>query len=131
MSDVTVGETADETVEVEEGQKATQLPDPVGYKLLCAIPEIEKVTKGGIIKADVTIGYEEVLANVLFVLKIGPDAYQDKSKFPSGPWCKVGDFVLVPRNSGARVKIHGKEFRVINDDTVTAVVQDPRGIGLG
>jgi co-chaperonin GroES (HSP10) len=72
--------------------------------------------------------YEEVLSPVLFVVKMGPDAYADKVRFPSGPSCKVGDFVIVRPNTGTRIKIHGKEFRIINDDSVEAVVQDPRGI---
>jgi co-chaperonin GroES (HSP10) len=73
--------------------------------------------------------YEELLSPVLFVIKVGPDAYADKTRFPSGPSCKAGDFVLVRPNTGTRVKIHGQEFRIINDDSVEAVVDDPRGFG--
>jgi co-chaperonin GroES (HSP10) len=80
------------------------------------------------VKAGQTMHFEEVLSPVLFVVKIGPDAYKDEKRFPSGPSCKVGDFVLVRPNTGTRIKIHGKEFRIINDDSVEAVVQDPRGI---
>jgi len=72
--------------------------------------------------------HEELLSPVLFVAKIGPDAFQDKTRFPSGASCKVGDFVLVRPNTGTRMKIHGTEWRLINDDSVQAVVQDPRGI---
>jgi len=68
------------------------------------------------------------LATVLFVVAMGPDCYGDKDRFPTGPWCKVGDFVLVRPNAGTRVEIHGTEMRVINDDSVEAVVLDPRGI---
>jgi len=71
---------------------------------------------------------DELLTTVLFVVQLGPDCYQDKSRFPNGPWCQVGDFILVRPNAGTRVVIHGKEFRIINDDSVEAVVQDPRGI---
>ena len=109
-------------------EKATQLPMPSGYRILCAIPEADKEYESGIAKADITLRTEEVLTTVLFVVKLGPEAYQDKAKFPSGPWCKEGDFVLVRPNSGSRLLIHGREFRLINDDTVEAVVQDPRGI---
>ena len=109
-------------------EKASQLPKPSGYRILCAIPEIEKEYDSGLIKADSTIHYEEVLTTVLFVVALGPDCYKDASRFPSGPWCQAGDFVLVRPNAGTRVVIHGKEFRVINDDSVEAVVQDPRGI---
>lgn len=112
-------------------EKAKQLPKPSGYKILCAIPEAEKEfedSEVGIVKADETMRNEEVLTTVLFVVDMGPDCYMDKAKFPTGAWCKQGDFVLVRPNSGSRLVIHGREFRIINDDTVEAVVQDPRGI---
>ena len=108
--------------------KATQLPEPSGYRILCAIPDIEEKYDSGIIKADATMHYEEVLSTVFFVVKMGPDCYKDPARFPSGAWCKVGDFVLARPNSGTRLKIHGREFRIINDDSVEGVVEDPRGI---
>jgi co-chaperonin GroES (HSP10) len=111
--------------------KAKQLPKPSGYKILCAIPEAEKEfedSEVGLIKSDITMRNEEVLTTVLFVVDLGPDCYVDKAKFPTGPWCKKGDFVLVRPNSGTRLIIHGREFRIINDDTVEGVVEDPRGI---
>jgi co-chaperonin GroES (HSP10) len=109
-------------------KKAKQLPDPSGYRILCAIPEIEAKTAGGIIKADETKKFEELTTPVLMVLKIGPDAFKDEKRFPSGPWCKEGDFILTRPHAGSRVKIHGREFRLINDDSVEGVVEDPRGI---
>ena len=109
-------------------EKATQLPKPSGYRILCAIPEVEKEYDSGIIKADTTIHHEEVLTTVLFVVDMGSDCYQDKARFPNGPWCKQGDFILVRPNAGSRLVIHGREFRIINDDNVEAVVDDPRGI---
>ena len=111
-------------------EKATQLPKPTGYKILCAIPEQEKEYEGeiGIIKADETLRYDELLTTVLFVVDLGPDCYNDQAKFPTGPWCKKGDFVLTRPNAGSRLLIHGREFRIINDDSVEAVVEDPRGI---
>jgi co-chaperonin GroES (HSP10) len=111
-----------------DDDKATQLPDPSGYRILCAIPEIEEKYDSGIIKADATMHHEEVLSTVFFVVKMGPDCYKDAARFPNGPWCKVGDFVLARPNSGTRLKIHGREFRIINDDSVEATVLDPRGI---
>lgn len=110
-------------------EKPKQLPEPVTYHLLCALPDIEKEYDSGIVKAGQTVHYEELLSPVLFVLKVGPDAYADKARFPSGPSCKAGDFVLVRPNTGTRVKIHGQEFRIINDDSVEAIVDDPRGFG--
>jgi co-chaperonin GroES (HSP10) len=109
-------------------EKATQLPKPSGYRILCAIPEQEKATEGGILKADITLHNEELLTTVLFVVDLGPDCYIDKTKFPTGPWCKKGDFVLIRPNAGSRLVIHGREFRIINDDSVEGVVDDPRGI---
>ena len=109
-------------------KKAKQLPDPVGYRILCAIPEIEEKTAGGIIKTDREQEVEGLLATVLFVLKMGPDCYKDRVKFPEGAWCKEGDFIVVRPHAGTKLKIHGRTFRLINDDTVEAVVDDPRGI---
>jgi co-chaperonin GroES (HSP10) len=109
-------------------EKATQLPKPSGYRILCAIPEIDAEYESGLIKADSTIHFEEALTTVLFVVELGPDCYKDAARFPNGPWCQQGDFVLVRPNSGSRLVIHGREFRIINDDSVEAVVADPRGI---
>lgn len=114
--------------EATEAEKAKQLPNPSGYRILCAIPEVEEAFESGIIKSDETRRHDELLTTVLFVVALGPDCYKDTARFPSGPWCKEGDFVLVRPNAGTRVVIHGREFRIINDDSVEAVVQDPRGI---
>lgn len=114
--------------EASAAEKAKQVPQPKGYRILCAIPEVEKEYESGLLKADSTIQNEEVLTTVLFVVALGPDCYKDESRFPSGPWCEQGDFILVRPNAGTRLIIHGKEFRLINDDSVEAVVQDPRGI---
>ena len=104
------------------------MPDPATFYLLCVLPDIEEEYESGLVKAGQTIHFEEILSPVLFVVKMGPDAFKDTKRFPSGPSCKVGDFVLVRPNTGTRIKIHGKEFRLINDDSVEGVVQDPRGI---
>lgn len=109
-------------------EKAKQVPDPVTYHILCVLPDAEKEYEGGLLKASQTMQFEELLSPVLFVAKIGPDAFKDKKRFPSGPSCKEGDFVLVRPNTGTRIKIHGQEFRLINDDSIQAVVQDPRGV---
>ncbi len=112
----------------EQAEKAKLLPEPKGFKILCAVPQVEEEFDGGIIKADDTKRVEEQTTVVLFVVKLGDLAYKDKDRFPTGPWCKEGDFVLTRPYSGTRVVIHGREFRIINDDTVEAVVEDPRGI---
>jgi co-chaperonin GroES (HSP10) len=123
-------QTADEPPpDATDEQKATQLPEPTGYRLLCVVPDVnETFENSNIIKADTFMKNEEHATTVLFVLKVGPDAYKDTAKFPTGPWCKEGDFVLVRTYSGTRFKIYGKEFRILNDDQIDAVVQDPRGI---
>lgn len=112
----------------ETQQKARQLPQPTGYKLLCTIPKITDSFESGLVKADITREHEELMTTVLFVVDMGPDAYQDKAKFPHGAYCKKGDFILVRPYTGTRVKIHEVEFRILNDDQVEAVVEDPRGI---
>ena len=114
--------------EASNEQKAKALPEPSGYRILVAIPEIDEKYESGIVKADSTMHFEEVLSTVFFVVKMGPDCYKDPSRFPTGPWCKVGDFILARPNSGTRLKIHGREFRIINDDSVEGIVEDPRGI---
>lgn len=134
MTDILIGQTLDPQGPVSvlpssPEQKAKQVPDPATFHLLCVLPEIEEeYGDSGLVKANQTIHFEEVLSPVLFVVKMGPDAYKDEKRFPSGPSCKVGDFVLVRPNTGTRIKIHGKEFRIINDDSVEGVVEDPRGI---
>ena len=129
-SPIDLGQAVDLTnlLDKSNEEKATQLPKPSGYRILCAIPEQEKEFEGGIAKADETMRIEETLTTVLFVVSLGPDCYADKARFPSGAWCKQGDFVLVKPYAGSRLVIHGREFRMINDDSVEGVVDDPRGI---
>ena len=110
-------------------EKARQIPDPVTYHLLCMLPKAEEeIGESGLIKTSQMMHHEELLSPVLFVAKMGPDAFADEKRFPSGPSCKVGDFILVRPNSGTRMKIHNTEWRLINDDSVEAVIQDPRGV---
>jgi co-chaperonin GroES (HSP10) len=105
-----------------------QIPKPSGYRILVALPEIKETTEGGIVKPDSVLKQEEVSTMVVQVVDMGPDAYQDKERFPNGPYCQIGDYVLIRAYSGTRFKIHGQEvFRVINDDSVEAVVEDPTG----
>ncbi len=113
----------------EPEEKARQVPDPATYHLLCMLPKAEEdFSETGILKSTTAMLHEELLSPVLFVAKIGPDAFKDEKRFPSGASCKVGDFIITRPNTGTRMKIHGTEWRLINDDSVEAVVQDPRGI---
>jgi co-chaperonin GroES (HSP10) len=115
-----------EEIPIEE--RAQQLPDPKTYHILTMVPEVDEQLGSGLIKTSSMMHHEEVLTPVLFIVKLGPDCYKDPTRFPSGPSCKQGDFVIVRPNSGTRLKIQGREFRIINDDSVEAVVEDPRSI---
>ena len=135
MANISLTETITEKdvePEIEENKKtlnfASQLPEAKGYKLLIALPEIEEMTDGGIIKSEDSRHEESIATVVGWVMSMGPDAYASYARFPSGPYCQLGDWVIFRAFSGTRIKIHGKEFRLINDDTVEAVVEDPRGV---
>lgn len=104
-----------------------KLPEPAGYRLLIATLDVAATTKGGVYLPDELKSREQTASIIGLVLKAGKEAYKDEDKFPSGPYCKEGDFVIFRSYSGTRFKIAGKEFRIINDDTVEAVVDDPRG----
>ena len=111
-------------------EKAAQLPEPKGWSMLCAVPAAEEYELSSglkLAKADTAKKAEEVSTVILFVMKQGDLCYKDEAKFPTGAWCKEGDFVLVRAYAGTRFKIHGREFRMINDDTVLGTVDDPRG----
>lgn len=114
-------------MEVTDEQIDAGLPRPCGYKILIALPKVEETYAGGILKSDATRKLEEVSTVLGAVLELGPDAYKDATKFPAGPWCKEGDFVIIRAYSGTRFKLYGTEYRLINDDTVEGVVADPRG----
>jgi len=119
----------DEDIPMED--RAAALPVPTGYKILCIVPDISDKLDGTDLDLVRPMDYakqEQMGTTTLFVMALGEDAYKDTTKFPSGPWCKQGDFVVVRTYTGTRLKIFGKEFRVINDDQVECVVQDPRGI---
>jgi co-chaperonin GroES (HSP10) len=122
-------ETQEESADDET--KAGALPTPTGWKILCVVPEVDAKLAGttlDLVRDTASMRGEEHGTTVLFVLRTGPDVYKDTTKFPTGAWCKDGDFVLVRTYTGTRFKIFGKEFRLINDDQVEAVVMDPRGL---
>ena len=117
--------------DADNDTKASALPTPTGWKILCVVPEVDEKIAGtslDLVRDTATMRQEEHATTVLFVLRVGVDAYKDQAKFPNGAWCKEGDFILVRTYTGTRFKIFGKEFRLINDDQVDAVVQDPRGL---
>ena len=114
-----------EKIELDE-ETTRKLPEPKGYKLLIAIPKLEEKTQGGVIIPDKLKGLEQTASIIGLVIALGEASYKDAEKFPDGPYCKEGDFVIFRSYSGTRFKLRGEEFRLINDDTVEAVVDDPR-----
>ena len=113
---------------VADEEVLAKLPNPVGYHILIAVPELSDTTKGGVYIPDKLKREEETASVVGYVIKLGSECYVDKNKFPNGPWCEVGDFVVIRPYGGVRIVVHGKEMRLVNDDSIEAVVQDPRGI---
>lgn len=113
---------------VSDEELEAQLPKPVGYRLLIALPQIEDTFDSGILKADRTLHEEKILSIIGLVLDMGEQAYADTDRFPTGPWCKVGDYVMFRANTGTRFRVNGVEYRLMNDDSVEAVVSDPRGV---
>ena len=63
-----------------------------------------------------------------YVLKVGDLAYKDQDKFPFGAWCKEGDWIIFGRYAGSRIQIDGGEIRILNDDEIIGVVNDPEDI---
>ena len=120
--------TTDQTTLTDE-ELEQQLPKPVGYKLLIALPQIEETLgESGLIKAARTMQEEHLMTVTGLVLDMGAQAYSDPDRFPTGAWCKVGDYVVFRANSGTRVRVHGIEYRLMNDDSIDAVISDPRGV---
>ena len=101
------------------------IPKPVGYRVLIALPNIEETFDGGIVKAAKTLRDEYILSTIGLVLDMGDQAYADKDRFPTGPWCKQGDYVMFRANTGTRFKVGNQEYRLMNDDSIEAVVDDP------
>ena len=127
---MTMNETAELDVNgVEELELEAQLPRPVGYRVLIAMPEIEETfadTK--VLKTTTIIHQEHIMSIIGLVLDMGSQAYSDVERFGDTPWCKVGDYVMFRANTGTRFKVGGVEYRLMNDDSIEAVVNDPRGV---
>ena len=114
---------------VEKQKKEIEkVPNPTGYRIVLFPLKLDSKTKSCIILTDETVAESQITTNICKVLKVGPDAYKDKDKFPTGPWCKTDDWVLITRYAGSRIRIDGGELRIINDDEILAVIDDPRDI---
>ena len=125
MTDLTiVPKEAENDAELEQ-----QIPTPVGYRVLVAMPEVEDTYgESGIIKSSKEMHQEYIMSTIGLVLDMGDQAYSDNDRFPTGAWCKSGDYVMFHANTGTRFKVGGVEYRLMNDDSIEAVVSDPRGV---
>jgi len=117
-----------ETDGAAQGVLDVLIPKPVGYRVLVALPNVEETFSGGILKAAKTLHEEYILSTIGVVLDMGEQAYTDKDRFPTGPWCKAGDYVMFRANTGTRFKVGTQEYRLMNDDSIEAIVNDPSGI---
>ncbi len=116
-------------IPVDEEKQEALIPKPVGYHVLVAMPEVaDTFGSSDLLKTTQTIHHESILSMIGLVLDMGEQAYADKDRFPTGPWCKVGDYILMRMNSGTRFKVGAQEYRLVNDDSIEAVVEDPSGI---
>jgi co-chaperonin GroES (HSP10) len=116
-------------VKISEAEFELQLPKPVGYRVLIALPQPEETIAGtSIIKTDTAKTQDHIMSIIGLVVDVGDQAYNDEERFPTGPWCQVGDYVMFRMNSGTRFTIEGVEYRLMNDDSIEAVVADPSGI---
>ena len=112
----------------KEKKESAKLPEPTGWRILVLPHKGAGKTKGGVYLSDKTIQETQIATNVGLVLKVGPDAYNDKDRFPNGPWCQEKDWVVFARYAGSRLNIEGGELRILNDDEILGTVEDPESI---
>ena len=105
-----------------------RVPKATGWRIVVPPHKGIEKTKGGLLLTDKAIEEQQLTTNVGLILNMGPDAYADKNKFPNGPWCKEGDWVVFARYAGSRVKIEDGEIRILNDDEILSTVKDPTDI---
>ena len=113
---------------VREKKEVEKIPHPTGFRLVILPLTLKSKTKAGLHLTDETIEQAQITTNICKVLKVGPDAYKDKERFPNGPWCKEGDWVIIAKYAGSRISIEGGELRIINDDEILATIDHPRDI---
>tara|TARA_R110000824_G_scaffold368508_1_gene557837 strand:- start:43 stop:498 length:456 start_codon:yes stop_codon:yes gene_type:complete len=114
--------------DLKNGTLSHKVPKPTGYRMLILPFAPSEKTKGGIYLAKQTVDRERLTTVVGYVVALGPDAYKDPNKFPEGPWCKEGDWVVFGRYAGARIQIEGGDLRLLNDDEILALIDDPEDI---
>ena len=114
---------------ITEDRLEDMLPLPVGYRVLIALPQVKETFEDtDLVKSSTTMHEEHVMSIIGLVVDIGGQAYVDKDRFPTGAWCKQGDYVMFRANSGTRFRIGGTEYRLMNDDSIEAVVPEPTSI---
>ena len=118
-----------EVIKLTDEELEVQLPQPVGYRVLVALPAIEETYENTkVLKTTTEMRNEHIMSIIGLVVDMGSQAYKDEDRFGDTPWCSVGDYVMFRANSGTRFKVDGKEYRLMNDDSIEAVVADPRGV---
>ena len=110
-----------------KSEEIGKTPKPTGWRILVLPFKQKEKTKGGLILADETIERSQVASTCGLVIDMGPHCY-DKDRYPEGPWCKKGDWIIFARYAGSRIKIDGGEIRLLNDDEVLATVDNPKDI---
>ena len=121
-------ESKPEEKEKEITTESSKLPKPTGWRMLVLPFKMKEKTKGGIIIAEPSLERQQVASQCGLVLRMGPDCYTDKERYPDGPWCKEKDWVIFARYAGSRIKIEGGEVRMLNDDEILATVDNPEDI---
>jgi len=112
----------------EVTKEKTKLPEPTGWRLIVLPFKMDERTKGGIIMNESTLEKQQVASQCGNVLAMGPQCYKDKERYPEGPWCKVGDWVIFARYAGSRIQIEGGEIRLLNEDEILATIKNPEDI---
>ena len=118
----------EEEAKRNKAPEAIHLPKPTGWRILVLPFQPKRITKGGVHIADTAAERQHVATVCGLVLAMGEDCYSDKKRYPRGPWCKKGDWVMFARYAGSRFKIEGGEIRILNEDEVLATIQDPEQI---
>jgi co-chaperonin GroES (HSP10) len=118
----------DKKTPIKIKKELEKIPQPCGFRIVLFPLKLESKTSSGIHLTDDTVEQSQIMTNVCKVLKLGKSSYKDKTRFPDGPWCKEGDWVLITKYAGSRIRIDGGELRIINDDEILAVIDDPRDI---
>jgi len=112
----------------EVTKEKDRLPQPTGWRMLVLPFRMNEKSKGGVLFANETVDKQQVASQCGNVLAMGSECYKDKERYPNGPWCKVGDWVVFARYAGSRIEIDGGEVRLLNEDEILATVKNPEDI---